>query len=138
MPDPLDRFLDAQRPVYADVLQELHAGRKTSHWMWFIFPQLSGLGRSQMAVTYAIESLDEARCFIAHPVLGARLRECTTAVLAIRGRTAEQVFGGIDALKLRSSMTLFHLAEPEDPIFVEVLDRYFAGAMDAATDALLP
>jgi uncharacterized protein (DUF1810 family) len=105
--------------------------------MWFVFPQLAGLGRSEMSRYYAISSVDEARAYLEHRVLGARLRECCSLVLAIRGRTAEEIFGSIDAVKLRSSMTLFHHAAPDEPIFAEVLDRYFDGRADPATDALL-
>jgi uncharacterized protein (DUF1810 family) len=133
----LDRFLAAQEHVYDGVLAELRFGRKTSHWMWFIFPQIAGLGRSELSVHYAIASLDEARVYLAHPVLGARLRECANAVLATSGRTAEEIFGPIDSVKLRSGMTLFHRAAPEDSVFGRVLDRYYAGVPDPATDARL-
>ena len=137
MGDPLDRFLDGQDDVYERVLLELRRGRKTGHWMWFIFPQVAGLGSSEMSRHYAISSLDEARAYLAHPVLGGRLRDCAELVLAIEGRTAEQVFGGIDALKLRSSMTLFHRAAPDEAVFSRVLERYFGGVVDQATDRLL-
>ncbi|GAA3573029.1 DUF1810 domain-containing protein [Microlunatus spumicola] len=135
----LERFVEAQdaRGTYAQALRELRAGRKTSHWMWFVFPQLAGLGRSATAQAYAITSLQEARDYLAHPVLGPRLRECTAAVLGHADRTAEQVFGGIDALKLRSSMTLFARAAPEEPAFAEVLDVFYGGEADERTDALL-
>jgi uncharacterized protein (DUF1810 family) len=133
----LERFVRAQEGVYRDVLEELRRGRKTSHWMWFIFPQIAGLGSSAMSQRYAIASLAEARAYLAHPVLGARLRECASLVLAIEGSTAEQVFGPIDARKLRSSMTLFHRAAPDEPLFRQVLDRFHSGIPDAATDALL-
>ncbi|MDA0179820.1 DUF1810 domain-containing protein [Solirubrobacter phytolaccae] len=129
----LSRFVDAQRGVYDSALAELRAGRKTSHWMWFVFPQIAGLGRSAMAQTYAIESLDEARAYLAHPVLGPRLVECATVLLGLDGGDAEAVFGGIDAIKLRSSMTLFAHAAPDEPVFRAVLDQYFAGAEDPAT-----
>jgi uncharacterized protein (DUF1810 family) len=137
MADGLDRFVAAQDPVYAGVLEELRRGRKTGHWMWFVFPQVAGLGQSPMSQRYAIGSLDEARAYLAHPVLGARLRECIGLILAIRGRTAEEVFGPIDARKLRSSATLFHLADPAEPIFTELLDRWYAGQTDALTEAIL-
>jgi uncharacterized protein (DUF1810 family) len=133
----LDRFIDAQQPVYEAVLEELRRGRKVSHWMWFVFPQVVGLGRSEMSRRYAIGSLDEARAYLADPVIGARLRECAEVLLSTAGRSAEDIFGSVDAVKLRSSMTLFHRAAPEDPLFRQVLERYFAGATDPATDALL-
>ena len=101
----LDRFLEAQAPVYAQVLGELRAGRKASHWMWFIFPQIAGLGQSATSRAYAIQSLAEARAYLAHPVLGARLRECCQAVMNIRGKSAEDIFGAIDAMKFRSCLT---------------------------------
>jgi uncharacterized protein (DUF1810 family) len=126
----------AQEPVYDEVLEELRSGRKTSHWMWFIFPQIAGLGHSPMSERYAIRSLAEAHAYLAHPLLGARLRECAGLVLEITGRTAEEIFGPIDARKLRSCMTLFHRAAPEEPVFRDVLDR-FAGSADPRTDALL-
>jgi uncharacterized protein (DUF1810 family) len=135
--EDLVRFTIAQRDVYPRVLAELHAGAKRSHWMWFIFPQIAGLGRSHMAQLYAIRDLDEARAYLAHPVLGARLRECVAAVLAHAGtRTAEAIFGGIDSIKLRSSMTLFEAAGGGDP-FAGVLDAFFAGARDPETLHLL-
>jgi uncharacterized protein (DUF1810 family) len=137
MGEPLDRFLHGQDDVYERVLRELRRGRKTDHWMWFIFPQVAGLGSSEMSRYYAISSLDEARAYLAHPVLGGRLRECAELVLAIEGRTAEQVFGGIDALKLCSSMTLFHRAAPDEAVFTRVLERFFGGVVDQATDRLL-
>jgi uncharacterized protein (DUF1810 family) len=126
----------AQESVYDEVLEELRSGRKTSHWMWFIFPQIAGLGHSPMSERYAIRSLAEAHAYLAHPLLGARLRECAGLVLEITGRTAEEIFGPIDARKLRSCMTLFHRAAPEEPVFRDVLDR-FAGSADPRTDALL-
>ena len=133
----LDRFVDAQDGVYDRALAELRAGRKTSHWMWFVFPQIHGLGSSPTAQHYAIASLAEARDYLAHPLLGSRLRECAGAVGAVEGRSAEQIFGGIDAMKLRSSMTLFHRAAPDDKVFAQVLDKYFDGVPDAATDERL-
>ena len=132
----LDRFVAAQDPVYADVLNELRAGRKTSHWMWFVFPQLRDLGRSPMAERYGIASLAEARAYWEHPVLGPRLRECVDLLLRIEGRTAHQIFGSPDDLKLRSSLTLFERAVPEEPVFGRALERYFAGERDPLTLAM--
>jgi uncharacterized protein (DUF1810 family) len=137
--DPFDlqRFVDAQSGTYYQALAELRAGAKRSHWMWFVFPQVAGLGRSPMAQRYAISGLDEARAYLAHPVLGPRLLECARALTGLAGRSAEQVFGPIDAVKLRSSMTLFAAADPDEPVFGEVLDRYFAGERDESTTARL-
>lgn len=138
--DPYDlaRFVAAQAGgVYERALAELKRGEKTGHWMWFIFPQIAGLGFSTMSQQYAISSLDEARAYLAHPVLGPRLRECAQAVADTAGLTAEQIFGPIDAIKLRSSMTLFHRADPQEPVFGAVLQRYFDGAADQATDRRL-
>jgi uncharacterized protein (DUF1810 family) len=132
----LQRFLDAQERAYDNALGEIRAGKKRSHWMWFIFPQISGLGRSDMARHYAITSLDEARAYLDHPVLGERLRTCVAALQDLGPTTAEAVFGGIDAVKLRSSLTLFAQAS-EDPAFAAALDRWFAGQKDEATLALL-
>jgi len=137
MPYDLDRFLAAQEHVYDGGLEELRRGRKTGHWIWFIFPQVAGLGHSAMSQHFAINSLNEARAYLAHPVLGTRLRECAGVVLAARGRTAEEIFGSTDAMKLRSCMTLFHRAAPDEPVFVQVLDRYYGGVADEATDARL-
>ena len=135
----LERFVEAQDlgGTYDQALRELRAGRKVSHWMWFVFPQIAGLGRSSMAQAYAITSLEQACDYLAHPVLGPRLRACTAAVLTHSDRSAEQVFGGIDALKLRSSMTLFARADPAEPAFQAVLDAFYAGKPDERTDALL-
>lgn len=133
----LGRFLEAQEPCYADVLAELRRGRKTTHWMWFIFPQVAGLGSSAMSQRFAISSLDEARAYLAHPVLGARLRECADLLLGTGERSAEEILGRIDAMKLRSCMTLFARAAPDERVFRDVLDRYFDGVEDAATTALL-
>jgi len=133
----LERFVDAQAAVYDQVRSELVAGRKSSHWMWFIFPQLRGLGRSSMAQLYGIADLAEARALLGHPVLGPRLIECAQLVLAVRGRTVHQIFGSPDDMKLRSCMTLFELAAPEEPVFSEVLDRYHGGVRDQATLALV-
>ena len=135
-PYDLQRFVAAQDAggTYERAAAELRAGRKTSHWMWFVFPQIAGLGYSPMARTYAITSLAEARAYLAHPVLGARLAECATILAGLPDRTAEQVFGEVDALKLRSSMTLFMHAAPGEPVFRQVLDRYFGGIPDSATE----
>jgi uncharacterized protein (DUF1810 family) len=130
----LGRFVAVQGDgVYDGALGELRAGRKTGHWMWFIFPQVAGLGRSELSRRYAIASLDEARAYLGHPVLGGRLREAASALLELQGGTAEQILGSIDATKLRSSMTLFALAAPAEPVFREVLARYFEGREDPAT-----
>ena len=131
--------MDAQDEdgTYAMALRELLDGRKRSHWMWFIFPQIAGLGQSPTSRRYAISSLEEARAYVAHPVLGPRLEECVRALLARTGASARDIFGGIDAMKLRSSMTLFHRADPDNPLYSGVLDRYFGGEPDAATDRLL-
>jgi uncharacterized protein (DUF1810 family) len=137
MPYDLDRFLVAQEPVYDGVLDELRRGRKTGHWIWFIFPQIAGLGYSAMSQHFAIASLDEARAYLAQPVLGARLRECAGVVLATRARTAVEILGSTDAMKLRSCMTLFHRAAPDEPVFAQVLDRYYGGVTDEATEARL-
>jgi uncharacterized protein (DUF1810 family) len=137
MTDPfnLKRFVDAQAPVYEQVRRELQAGRKESHWMWFIFPQIAGLGHSPMSVRFAIASLDEAKAYLAHSVLGARLRECARLTLDVEGKTARQIFGSIDEMKFRSSMTLFARAAPDEEVFQRCLDKYFAGASDPATSA---
>ena len=137
MSSDLERFVAAQDGVYDGALRELRAGRKTGHWIWFIFPQLVGLGRSEMSRLYGIASLEEARAYMDHPVLGLRLRECVGAVLATSGVTAEQIFGALDAMKVRSSMTLFHRAAPDEPLFAEMLERFYGGVADEATDALL-
>ena len=138
MTDDLVRFTAAQDSggTYRRALAELRAGRKVSHWMWFVFPQIAGLGRSAMAQAYAISSLDEARAYLADPVLGPRLLECAEAVLEHPDRSAEQIMGGIDALKLRSSMTLFGAADPAQPVFRQVLDAFFDGP-DQATLGLI-
>ena len=136
-PYNLGRFVEAQEAVYARVCQELRSGRKTSHWMWFVFPQLRGLGQSQMAHTYGIASRAEAKAYLKHPVLGARLRECTGLVNQVQGRPIEEIFGYPDDLKFRSSMTLFANVAPEDPVFQEALDKYFGGEPDSRTLELL-
>jgi uncharacterized protein (DUF1810 family) len=134
----LQRFVDAQDGgVHEGALGELRSGRKRSHWMWFVFPQIAGLGRSPTAQRYAIGSLDEARAYLAHPVLGPRLVECATALLDTGETDAEAVLGSIDAMKLRSSMTLFMRAAPDEPVFSQALERYFDGRADGATDSLL-
>jgi uncharacterized protein (DUF1810 family) len=129
----LDRFVEAQAPVYPRALAELTAGRKQSHWMWFVFPQLSGLGKSPMAQHYAIHSLDEARSYFAHPLLGARLKECTGAVLGVTGKSAHEIFDTPDDLKFHSSMTLFVHAAPDEQLFRAALEKYFGGEEDALT-----
>jgi len=134
---PLQRFIDAQRPVYGQVLEELRLGRKRTHWMWFIFPQIAGLGRSATSVRFAISSLPEAAAYLAHPLLGPRLRECSSLVLGIDGRSIEEIFGHPDDAKLRSSMTLFARAGPADTVFGACLDKYFAGEPDPETLARL-
>ena len=133
----LDRFVRSQAHVYDEVLHELRSERKTGHWIWFIFPQVAGLGHSDMSRRFAIASLNEARAYLAHPLLGPRLRECTGIVLATEGRTAEEIFGPIDAIKLLSCMTLFHRAAPDEPVFAQVLDRYYGGVADETTDTRL-
>jgi uncharacterized protein (DUF1810 family) len=132
----LQRFLDAQDGTYAAALAELKAGHKRTHWMWFVFPQMRGLGHSSNAQFYGIASLDEARAYLAHEVLGPRLRDCTRAVLDVQGASLEAILGGVDAQKFRSSMTLF-LRASGDGLFREALDRYCDGIEDAATLALL-
>ena len=138
-PFHLERFVAAQNAgnTYERAVEELRRGRKTSHWMWFIFPQVAGLGHSAMSRKYAISSLDEARAYLRHPVLGPRLRECATIVATSAAQTAREIFGDIDTMKLRSSMTLFLRADPAEPVFRQVLDRYFDGDPDSATDRLL-
>jgi uncharacterized protein (DUF1810 family) len=138
MADPYDlkRFVDAQHMVYANVVAELGRGEKRSHWMWFIFPQISGLGFSAMAERFAIASPEEATAYLAHGTLGQRLRECTRLVLAARGKTAHDVFGSPDDLKFRSSMTLFG-AVSDDPLFGEAITRYYGGKKDQATLGVL-
>lgn len=141
MDDPFDlqRFVRAQDEggTYRQALAELQAGVKRSHWMWFVFPQLAGLGRSPTARKYAVTSLDEAKAYLKHPVLGPRLVDCARVVANTEGRTAGQIFGGIDERKLHSSMTLFLRADPQQEVFGAVLARYFDGEPDAATDGLL-
>ncbi|WP_055047578.1 DUF1810 domain-containing protein [Devosia sp. A16] len=132
-----EHFVAAQDAVYAQVLAELRAGRKQTHWMWFIFPQLTALGRSATALRYGIADIEEARAYLMHPVLGARLRECTESVAAMTGKTAHEIFGSPDDMKLRSSMTLFaHAAEDAAP-FRRVLERYYGGVEDAVTVGII-
>ena len=134
MDSDLERFVQAQDGgTYEQALAELRAGAKRSHWMWFVFPQVAGLGRSPTAQHYAISGLDEARAYLAHPVLGPRLVECARALADLDGRSPERVLGPVDAMKLRSSMTLFDAAAPDEPVFAAVLDRYFRGERDEAT-----
>jgi uncharacterized protein (DUF1810 family) len=135
MPDAynLDRFVDAQNDVYDDVLAELKAGQKQSHWMWFVFPQVKGLGNSPTAKQYAIASRAEAVAYVEHPVLGPRLKECTRLVIDTEGRTIGQIFGYPDDLKFRSSMTLFANVTPDNDVFLTALQKYFRGEMDQAT-----
>ena len=137
MTDDLERFVTEQNRDYETVLAELRRGRKSSHWIWFIFPQIAGLGRSPISQHFAIGSLDEARAYLGHPVLGARLRECVGLLLAVEGRSADDIFGPLDAMKVRSSMTLFHRSAPDEPKFKLVLDRYYGGVADPATDERL-
>lgn len=137
MPHDLDRFINAQSGGYDGALAELRRGQKTGHWIWYVFPQLAGLGHSEMSRYYGIASLDEAKAYVAHPVLGSRLRECAAAVLSVGGRSATEIMGSTDAMKLRSSMTLFHRAAPDEPLFREVLERYYDGVVDSRTDELL-
>jgi uncharacterized protein (DUF1810 family) len=132
-----EHFVTAQSFVYPAVLAELGAGRKQTHWMWFIFPQLRALGRSERAIRYGIQSLEEARAYLADPVLGARLRACTALVLAVEHRTAHEIFGSPDDLKFRSSMTLFARAAPGEPLFRAALNKYYAGEADPLTLELL-
>lgn len=132
-PHDLQRFVDAQNPVFAQVCAELRRGRKTGHWMWFVFPQLRGLGFSAMANRYAIASRAEAAAYLDHPVLGPRLRLCTRLVTEVQGRTIGEIFGHPDDLKFRSSMTLFDKAAPEEPLFCTALDKYCGGTSDPAT-----
>lgn len=133
----LDRFVSAQEPLYGRVVTELSTGRKRTHWMWFVFPQMAGLGRSAMAQQYGIGSLAEATAYLAHPVLGPRLRECCRILLDLEDLSASDIFGAPDDMKLHSSLTLFAAASPGDPLFDQCLDRYFGGAPDTATLALI-
>lgn len=132
-PDTLERFVHAQEPAIERVRAELRAGRKTSHWMWFVFPQIQGLGHSPMAQRFAIASLAEAEAYLRHPLLGPRLRECTALVNAVAGRSIEEIFGYPDHLKFHSSMTLFAHATGDNQVFVDALDKYFAGTENKPT-----
>jgi len=129
----LNRFIEAQNPVYARVCAELLQGRKTSHWMWFVFPQIEGLGRSDMAQRYAIASLDEAKAYLEHPILGPRLRECTRLVCQVSGKTIREILGSPDDMKFRSCLTLFLHAAADPGVFEEALKKYFSGEQDALT-----
>ena len=135
MADPfnLERFVEAQAHAYEQARRELEAGRKESHWMWFIFPQIAGLGQSAMSIRFEIASLDEARAYLAHPVLGPRLRICANLALDAPVATARAIFGSIDEMKFRSSMTLFARASPDEDVFERCLGKYFAGEPDPAT-----
>jgi uncharacterized protein (DUF1810 family) len=139
MSDPYNllRFIDAQRPAFDIACAELREGRKRSHWMWFIFPQIKGLGRSDLAQKFAISSLDEAKAYLAHPVLGDRLRTCSRIVAAMEGRSAEEIFGHPDDMKFRSSMTLFAQAATDNQVFNDCLRKYFGGEPDPSTLARL-
>jgi uncharacterized protein (DUF1810 family) len=139
MPGALDRFVEAQdsNGIYDRALAELRQGRKTSHWMWFVFPQLAGLGQSEMSRRYAIADLEEAPAYLDHPILGPRLLECCHALLSPRDKSAEEILGGIDAIKLRSSMTLFARAATGTEVFQQVLSRYFDNETDPETEARL-
>jgi uncharacterized protein (DUF1810 family) len=136
-PYDLQRFVDAQAHSYDEALAELRAGEKRTHWMWFIFPQVAGLGRSATAQRFAISGLEEARAYLSHPVLGRRLVESARALAGLDTADPERVFGAVDARKLQSSMTLFALAAPDEPVFREVLDHFFGGALDDATTSRL-
>jgi uncharacterized protein (DUF1810 family) len=138
-PYDLERFVSAQEKggAYDSALGELRAGRKTGHWIWFVFPQIAGLGSSPTSRYFAVSSLEEARAYLRHPVLGPRLASCAGTLLELEGTTAEEIFGRLDALKLRSSMTLFLRAAPDEALFTQVLERYFAGQADPATDGCI-
>jgi uncharacterized protein (DUF1810 family) len=134
-PDPFDlqRFVDVQRSEFDAARAELEGGRKVGHWIWFIFPQIKGLGQSWMSQRYAISSLAEAQAYLQHPILGPRLRECTQLVNSVKGRSIEEIFGGIDAMKFRSSMTLFAKATDDNQVFQDALQKYFSGEFDPLT-----
>jgi len=132
-PYNLERFASAQQAIYPQVVSELRAGYKTSHWMWFVFPQIRGLGRSPISLEYAISSRQEAAAYLQHPILGPRLKECTQLVLDVENRSAEEIFGSPDDLKFRSSMTLFAQVSPDDDIFARALQQYFHGVQDQLT-----
>jgi uncharacterized protein (DUF1810 family) len=136
-PHDLQRFVDAQAHTYDQALAELRAGQKRTHWMWFVFPQIAGLGRSGMAQRFAIRDLAEAKAYLSHPLLGRRLVTAAKALTALDTEDATEVFGDVDAMKLHSSMTLFAQAEPDEPVFREVLDHYFGGTLDEETTSRL-
>jgi uncharacterized protein (DUF1810 family) len=136
-PHDLARFLHAQEADYERALAELRAGRKRSHWIWYVLPQLRGLGRSAMAERYGIASREEALAYLQHPVLGARLKQCVAAMITLRGRSAADVLGEVDAAKFRSCLTLFEAAAPDEPLFAQALDTYYGGVRDGQTLALL-
>jgi len=133
----INRLLEAQQAVYSKVLKELRNGKKTTHWMWFIFPQIEGLGHSSTAKYYSIKTIEEAKEYLAHPILGARLLECASIILEIENKTADDIFGYPDNAKLKSSMTLFNFISPEHKEFADVLKKYFAGEQDEKTIAIL-
>src|SRR5690606_29312869 len=133
----LQRFVEAQQPIFQQALAELRAGHKQSHWIWFVFPQIAGLGHSVMARRYALSGIDEALAYLSHPVLGPRLKECATVIIAHSSRPIRQILGSPDDLKLRSSMTLFAAASPAQAMFRQVLDAFVAGEADTATLARL-
>jgi uncharacterized protein (DUF1810 family) len=133
----LGRFIHAQEESYSDAISELKSGRKRSHWMWFIFPQFKGLGHSSTSIRYSIKSIDEARAYLQHPVLGPKLNQCAEAVLALDGKTASEIFGYPDDLKLKSSMTLFEQVAGHGSLFSQILDKYFDGERDVFTLDLL-
>jgi len=137
MNNHLDRYLEAQKYSYAQALSEIQRGYKQSHWMWYIFPQIKGLGFSSTSAYYAIQSLDEAKAYLNHPVLKENLLEITNALLQHKEKSASEIFGGTDALKLKSCMTLFHIADPDNPVFTQVLQYYFQGNLDEKTIEIL-
>jgi uncharacterized protein (DUF1810 family) len=138
-PHDLQRFVDAQERAgtYSQALEELRAGQKTTHWIWFVFPQIAGLGKSATARLFAIESLDEAKAYLEHPLLGPRLHECSQALLGVSRKSAREILGETDATKLGSSMTLFAHAAPDEPLFRELLDKYYDGEPDDETERRL-
>jgi uncharacterized protein (DUF1810 family) len=133
----LERYIEAQAPVYGQALAELRAGQKQSHWMWFIFPQIAGLGQSPTSRAFAVQTLDEARAYLAHPVLGARLRECCQALMNLRNKNAHDIFGPVDEMKFRSSLTLFAEADHDEVLFFNLLEKYFEGDADERTLEIL-
>jgi len=133
----LNRFVDAQKTSYADALSEIRSGQKRSHWIWYIFPQLKGLGFSSMSQTYGLANIAEARAYLADPILGQRLRESVEAMLAHESLDANLILGELDAMKFRSCLTLFSFADPTDRLFIDALDRFFAGTRDTTTIELL-